>query len=340
MVTEDHVPFFHETLPGNCDEYEVFAKAVEALTVRLTRLELDPSEMILVMDRGANSEENLAKARELMHVVGGVPSHLVPDLMDLDPADFTPLHVTGRGNELLGYRIRREIYGQKWNVAVVYNAATARRRAEACTKYEMRYIERIQRLKERYERTKGRPVSYASAAAEAAAMLFDPYRTVFRYTLSEKPRTLSWEVDLAAKERLHRRFGKRVFFTDLDLDAETMVRTYEERWKVEEDFRWMKGDEMMPFAPLFVRKDQSVRAHAFMTVMGLLLWRLAFTEIRRQGVKEREGEILDALEELRLVLQAQGRGGKLRGGTWALEQHDSLAQELLETLNLKALVPA
>ena len=340
VVTEDHVPFFHETLPGNCDEYEVFSKAVEALTVRLTRLELDPSEMILVMDRGANSEENLAKARELMHVVGGVPSHLVPDLMELDPTDFTPLHVTGRGNELLGHLTRREIYGQEWNVAVVYNAATARRRAEAYARYERRFVAGIQKLKEGYERTKGRPMTYSRAAAQAAALVFEPYRTVFRYTLSENPHTFTWEVDPVAKERLHRRFGKRVLFTDLDLDAAAMVRTYEERGKVEEDFRWMKGDEMMPFAPLFVRKDESIRAHAFMTVMGLLLWRLAFTEMRRHGVKESEGEILDALEELRLVLQAQGRGGKLRGGKWALEQHDPLAHELLETLDLKALVPA
>ncbi len=339
VVTEDHIPFFHETLPGNCDEYEVFSKAVEALTVRLTRLELDPSEMILVMDRGANSEENLAKAKELMHVVGGVPSHLVPDLMDLDPADFTPLHVTGRGNELLGHLTRRELYGQEWNVAVVYNAATAQRRAKAYAKYETRFLERIQKLKEGYERTKGRPITYSSAAAQAAALVFDPYRTVFRYAISENPRTLTWEVDPVAKARLHRRFGKRVFFTDLDLDAAGMVRTYEERWKVEEDFRWMKGDEMMPLSPQFVRKDESIRAHAFLVVMGLLLWRLAFREMRRKGVKESEGEILDALGELRLVLQGQGRGGKIRGGKWVLEQHEPLAHELLETLELKAMAP-
>jgi transposase len=339
VVTEDHVPLFHETLPGNCDEYEVFEQAVEALTVRLTRLELDPAEMVMVMDKGANSDENLAKAADLMHVVGSAPSHLVPDLMDLSLEEYTPIHATMRGHRLLGYLTRRDLYGQSWNVAVIYNNATAARKEEAYRKYEARFVTGIQKIKEGYERARGRPLSYARAQALAAALVFPAYQSAFRYTISETPRRLSWEVNPEARDRMHRRFGKRVFFTDLDMDAETMVRTYDERWKVEEDFRWMKGEEMMPFSPLFVRKDDSIVTHAFLVVLGLMLWRMAFQKIRQAGVKAKDGEIFEALDELKIALVGETQGGRLKAGRWVLEDHSPLAERLYRALELEKLVP-
>ena len=339
VVTEDHVPLFHETLPGNCDEYEVFEQAVESLTVRLTRLELDPGEMVLVMDKGANSGENLAKATDLMHVVGSAPSHLVPDLMELSLEEYSPIHVTISGHRLLGYLTRRELYDQTWNVAVVYNNATARRKEEAYRKYEARFVTGIQKIKEGYERARGRPLGYGRAQALAAALVFPAYQSVFRYTISETPRHLAWSVDPQARDRMHRRFGKRVFFTDLDLDAEAMARTYDERWKIEEDFRWVKGEEMMPFSPLFVRKDESIRAHAFLVVLGLMLWRLAFRKLRQAGVKAKDGEIYDALDELKVALVGQSHGGKLRGGRWVLEERSPLAERLYNLLEMENWMP-
>ena len=119
-----------------------------------------------------------------------------------------------------------------------------------------------------------------------------------------------------------------------------MARTYEGRYRVEQDFRWMKGDEVMPFAPLFVRRDESIRAHAFLVVMGLLLWRLTFAKVREAKIGESEGEVLEALEELRLTLVADQRRGKVRSGRWVVEQHDELAERLYQKLGLEAEVPA
>ena len=339
VVTEEHLPLLHETVPGNADESEVFARAVESLVVRLTRLELDPREMILVFDRGPNSNDNVAKALDLMHVVGAVPPQLVPDLMALDLDQFSPLGPTASGHPLLAYRTRRELYDQELTVVVTYNAATAERKRLTYERYEQRFLERMARLKKNWERTQGRPLSYESAAAQAAALVFDPYRSVFHYRIEEKPRALTYEVDAAAKQRLLTRFGRRAYFTDLEMDAEWIVRTYEERTRIEEDFRWMKGDEMMPFAPLFVRKDESIRAHAFLVVMGLLLWRLAFREVRSKGITAGEGEILEALDELRVALVADQSRGPIRSGRWQLEEHGRLAEKLYRKLDLEAEAP-
>ena len=338
MVSEDHVPLLHETGPGNVDESEVFEKTVEALAVRLTRLHLDTSEMILVMDKGPNSEANLGKVTEWMHVVGALPANLAPDLMDLELDCFSPLHATGREHELLGYLTRRTVYEQEFNIAVTYNAATAKRKTETFARYEKRFLEGMAKLKEGYERTSGRQVGYPQAAQKAAQLVPQDYASALKYVLSPKPKTLEFHVDPEKKARLLRHFGRRMFFTDLD--AEAIARTYEERTKIEEEFRWMKGDEMMPFAPLFVRKDESILAHAFMAVMGMMLWRLTWKWIRAEGIMEEERDVLEALDELDLVLMSHARRGELRGGEWKIAEHGALAEELLKKLQLEEEVHA
>ena len=339
-VTEDHVPLLHEMGPGNLDESEVFPKTVEALAMRLMRLHLDTSEMILVTDKGPLSEDNLAKVREWMHVVAALPANMASDLMDLDLDRFSPLHATGGGHELLGYLAQRELYGQEWNVAVTYNAATARRKAETYARYEKKFLEGMAKLKEGYERTKGRQLSYPRAAEWAANLVSSDYVGVFRYELMPNPKEVSYGVNEERKATLLRRAGRRMFFTDLDLDAEGMAWTYEERTKIEEDFKWMKGDEVMPLSPLFVRKDESILAHSFLVVMGMLLWRLTWKRIREAGIHAPEGEVLEALDELDLVLMGRQKRGELKGGEWKLSDHGVLAGELFEKLKLGGEIPA
>ena len=196
------------------------------------------------------------------------------------------------------------------------------------------------RLKEGYERTSGRQVGYSQAAARAAALVPTEYGSTLKYELSPTPKTLTYGVEAEKKARLLRHFGRRMFFTDLDFDAEAIARTYEERTKIEEEFRWMKGDEMMPFSPLYVRRDKSILAHAFLTVMGMLLWRLTWKRIREAGIQEEEREVLEALEELDLVLMSRARRGTLHGGEWKIAEHGPLAERLLEKLELGKEVPA
>ena len=225
-------------------------------------------------------------------------------------------------------------------MAVTYNAATAKRKAETFARYEKRFLEGMRKLNDGYLRTSGRQIGYPQAAARAAELVPTEYASALKYELSPKPKTLTYEVNQERKARLLRHFGRRMFFTDLDFDAEAIARTFEERTKIEEEFRWMKGDEMMPFSPLYVRRDESILAHAFMTVMGMLLWRLTWKRIREAGIREEEREVLEALEELDLVLMSRARRGSLHGGEWKVAEHGPLAEKLVQKLELGREIPA
>ena len=222
---------------------------------------------------------------------------------------------------------------------MTYNPATAQRKAQALARQEVRLLKEMAKLKAGYERTSGWRVSYPRAAGTAAGLVHKGYEGILKYTLTPAPKRLEYTIDEEGKARFLRRAGRRMFFTDLDLDAETIARTYEERTKIEEEFKWMKGDEMMMLAPYFVRTDQSILAHSFMAVMGMLLWRLTWMRIRKVGISAGEGEVLEALDELDLVLEGRQRRGELRGGKWKLTEHGALAEELYQKLDLGKEVP-
>ena len=295
-VTEDHIPLLHEVRPGNLDESEVFERTVESLAMRLTRLHLDIFEMIVIMDKGPNSEDNLAKVTEWMHVMGTLPANMAPDLMDLDLDHFSPLHATGLGHPLLGYLTQWEVYGETFNLAVTYNPATSQWKAQTLARREVRSLKEMAKLKAGHERTSGKQVSYPRAARIAAGLVHKGYEGILKYTLTPAPKRLEYTIDGEVKARFLRRAGRRKFFTDLDLDAEAIARIYEERTMIEVGLKWMKGDEMMPRAPYFVRTDQSILAHSFMALMGMLLWRLTWMRIRKAGISAGEGEVLEALD--------------------------------------------
>jgi hypothetical protein len=136
-------------------------------------------------------------------------------------------------------------------------------------------------------------------------------------------------------------FGRRMFFTYLNWSAEVMVQTHEERTEIEEDFRWMTGDdEMSPLSPFFVRTDASTLTHAFMMVMGMLLLPLTWKRIQELGFLQGGPRILEAMDGLDPVLLSRQSRGELRGGTWRLADPCPLVDELRRELELDGEVAA
>jgi len=54
-VSEDNVPFMHETYEGNKHDAKIFPELMDALTERLSNLKITTENLILVFDNGSNS---------------------------------------------------------------------------------------------------------------------------------------------------------------------------------------------------------------------------------------------------------------------------------------------
>lgn len=70
--------------------------------------------------------------------------------------------------------------------------------------------------------------------------------------------------------------SKTVVFTDrYEWSTKEIVRAYSGKHVVESDFRILKDKVLVPLKPVNVRKDGRIRAHVFLCVMALLLFRYA-----------------------------------------------------------------
>ena len=78
-----------------------------------------------------------------------------------------------------------------------------------------------------------------------------------------------------------------------------IVKTYNGLHHLENDFHWLKDKLLIPITPMYVRKDESIRVHVFLCVIGLLfmryfLWRLKDLDLRPK-------KLLGALEGIRVA---------------------------------------
>jgi transposase len=64
---------------------------------------------------------------------------------------------------------------------------------------------------------------------------------------------ISFRVKPDAEAELYRSFGKVAIFTDLyGVSDKEIVRIYNSKWQVENDFKWLKDRSIIPLKPFYV----------------------------------------------------------------------------------------
>ena len=114
-------------------------------------------------------------------------------------------------------------------------------------------------------------------------------------------KTYSIDQDKVDNEALYD--GYYAVCTDLvDDDIKDILAVSEGRWEIEESFRIMKTD--FEARPVYVRREDRIRAHFLICYMALLLFRLMEKKL---GSRYTSSQIIDSLREYRL-LKIGGRG--------------------------------
>ena len=77
-VSEDNIPFMHEVYEGNKHDAKIFPDLLDTLTKRLTNLKVTTEDMILVFDKGNNSQVNIEDTLSKMHILASAKQELKP----------------------------------------------------------------------------------------------------------------------------------------------------------------------------------------------------------------------------------------------------------------------
>lgn len=90
--------------------------------------------------------------------------------------------------------------------------------------------------------------------------------------------------------------------TNLESSAEEIVKINQRRWEIEETFRILKSE--MRTRPVFLRKDERIKAHFLVCFLSLLIYRLLEKKIDETATS---CEIIQTLREME-VLECIGEG--------------------------------
>jgi len=341
-VGSGSVPLLHQTLPGNSSDINVFPSVVEGIRARLKRAGADAGKLILIVDRGNNSKKNFQGLPEGYQLVGSLKRNQVNELMELPLDEYELLYKNGKKNEILGYRSTGTHFGMEWTVVVQYNDATKRKRTRTYEREISRSLKRLGKIEKQLKKPpgRGRPLSKQGLMKKIVKALPENHSLAIHWETEE------WKEEINGRERerfsltfsvnkkkdkyYRRGFGKTAVFTDChDWSSEEIVRTYNSKYLVEDDFRWLKDRFLVCITPVYHRRDDRIRVHVFSCVMGLVLVRYTAWKLRDLGLSPRK--MFEKLEGIRVSL-VQDNGTKQT--TFVVEQMDGVQSTMFARLGL------
>ena len=333
VINQDNIPFIHETFPGNIHDSKILPDIVDQITLRLKTLKIDPESITIIMDKGNNSEDNIERITGKMHIVGSLKRDQVRNLLELPLQEFEYLYTNKKKHEIKGYRTQLEVFGQEYTVVISHNSATEKRQKITYMNAKQKFLIGMKELKDKYERTEGsgRKMGQAGAIQKSSKLIPKNFQSVFIYEINTKPKELKYWVDEDKEKEIYSSFGKNAIFTDLhNWTSEQIVKTYNLKYLLENDFKWLKDKLLIPITPIYVWTDESIRVHVFLCVVGLLFMRYFLWKMKDLGVSEKE--LLEALENIRVSLVSNQKN--MKKVKIVVEEMDSIQSRIFSRFDL------
>lgn len=307
-VSDENIPFFHETYPGDIHDSKIFGMIFDNIIKRLKTINVPYEEIVLVMDKGCNSEINVDKVISKMNIVGSVKKNQAEELFNVPLNEFDLLYKNNKKYEILGYRTKKELFGTEFTVVMSYNPGSYKKQSQTYEKKKVSILDKLEKIKQSVERVgRGKKKSIKNALIDASKIIPEDYKKVFQYQGFEKENIFTYSLEKEAEKKLELTFGKTILFTDKhDWDTEKIVKTYNRKDLVEKDFMWMKGLIIIPMKPFFLQKDKRIKVHSFLCVMGLTFYRFLLWKLNKQNEILSETRVIEELEKIRVALVKKG----------------------------------
>ncbi len=147
MVTLGNLPCLTEVYPANEADPKVFARVFDTLVKRLVDLEVATKKLLMVFDRGINSEPNFALVTEAMHVIAALNRSHARKLFEVPLEGFHEVTKDREGRPILGYSTRWKGFAQDWRVLVVYRKSEGDHDWKAWEEIRARVLTGVEKLR-------------------------------------------------------------------------------------------------------------------------------------------------------------------------------------------------
>lgn len=295
ITKEGSLPLLHLLAHGRKSDVKLFPGSMTELVDRYLKLTGETEKLTMVFDKGNNSEENIQRASASgVKAVGSlVPSH---------HRDLVGVRLSRYTEEVAGHPVyvtQKEVFGLPARVAIVYNAATYRRK-------KRRLREQVDQLRAavraRFEEVKDRskPEIEAALATLLQGNEFGRYLTV--QVEGRRYKRLICRIHFGNYHAKLRTFGKLLIFsTDPTMKAEEMVTLYTGKYEVENQFKQLNDANAVAFQPRYHWTDTKIKVYALICVLALLILQLMNYRARRGGLNMSNAVLRAELADIREV---------------------------------------
>ena len=284
------IPLFHSLYRGNSHDTKTFAGLVDDLIARLQASSRDVKELVLVLDKGNNTQENFTSLYGKLQWVGSlVPSHYA-DLLELPLEQYE-----GEAPKHRFHRCQRDMFGVDCALVLTYNASLAR-------KQEHTFRNGMEKLKQdltaawnAYKRRPKRvPKKIRRLIQESR---FGKYITV----TCKQGQLVVTETEAVDTQR--KRFGKNLLFcSNPKADSHWIIDQYLGKERIEHDFKLLKDPTLIRWRPGRHWTDTKIRAFGFCCVMALVLIQVMLQKVDRAGLRMSAVVLKEELTDLQEIL--------------------------------------
>jgi transposase len=272
-VEQSHgIPLISRVYRANSHDSKLFSFVLADLIMTLKQLCGADSDLVLVFDKGNNSQENFTSLRGKVSWIGALVPSQYEDLLELELSVYQ-----GKWKEAQYYRCTRQIMGMECVVVLTFSLARKRKQEHSLR----RGIEKLKReICKKWASYKNVPKEISPGIRTLQKK--SAYGTCVQLSVRDnKPHFIEKEAEIAERKK---RFGKNLIFSNL-LNAETgyLIDTYREKNIIEDDFHLLKDPLLIRFHPIRHWTDSKIRAYAFCCVVSMILVRVMQWKTEQAG---------------------------------------------------------
>ena len=306
VTNEDNIPFMHETYAGNIHDSTEFPELIDGIVNYLTDLKINTEDITLVFDKGNNSTDNIGKLISKMSFVASAKFDQAEDLLDIPLKDFKHIDTNSKDHEIYGSRTKYTFFGKEFTTIITYNEATYTLQKESYLSSKAKIIAKLTDLKRRLESDRGKERDKSSVEREISDIIIKDFRSIIGYEVSDIPKgkkkpIIKFWTRKQNETKREKSFGKLIIFTDKsEWHSKKIVQTYNNKYLVEDDFKLLNDELLVPIGPIYHRKDFNIRVHVFLAIVGLLFYRYLAWKTKRFNLTLKK--LIDNLSQIRIAL--------------------------------------
>ena len=284
------IPLYHQIYRGNCHDSKTFYEVIlELLSTLKEKLKLS-KDLLLIIDKGNNSEENFKKLQDKIEWIGSFPLSNHKDLVDIPLNEYT-----GKFGSFAFYSLHRNVFGIDLKLVLTFTDSLYRKQKHSFYNSIEKFKTQIRNKWSEYKKTPRQVPSGIKTLLKQSS--HKNYLTI-NY-VKGKPEFIICKEKIVEKEKC---WGKHILFdSNQTRDSSNIIELYHSKDKVEKGFQLIKDVDLIRWMPMRHWTDSKIRAFAFCCVMSLILIRIMELKLEKENFSMSPNVLKEELTDLKQI---------------------------------------